>query len=247
MNRNETDCLLEVDSNRRASPLSRASFSAMAGQARLMSELEPLRSEKIYETFAMVSPPKSSNPRKSRPATPLLLIMRQNKLLFEELLLPHLDGAYNLARWLVETDQEAQAVVRDAYIQAWAGFEDFRGTDARVWLLTIVRNTAAGSIRTRRNQSSTISFQMTADVVPSDQPSLDPSQEQRKRGLHQALSKLPFEFREILVLRDIEGWSYGQLTAGLNLAAPAVISRLTEARSRLRQAMAEIQRRAYQK
>jgi len=70
--------------------------------------------------------------------------MRQNKLLFEELLLPHLDGAYNLARWLVETDQEAQAVVRDSYVQAWAEFGEFRGTDARVWLLTIVRDTAAG-------------------------------------------------------------------------------------------------------
>jgi RNA polymerase sigma factor (sigma-70 family) len=218
----------------------------MVGEAKLMSELELLRLEKIYETFAMVSPPKSSNPRTSRPATPLLLIMRQNKLLFEELLLPHLDGAYNLARWLVETDQEAQAVVRDSYIQAWTEFADFRGIDARVWLLTIVRNTAAARIRTRRNPSSTISFQTAADVVPSDQPSLDPSREQRKRGLHQALNRLPLEFREILALRDIEGWSYGQLAAGLNLPTPAVISRLTEARSRLRQAMAEIQRRAYE-
>jgi RNA polymerase sigma-70 factor, ECF subfamily len=150
--------------------------------------------------------------------------MRQNKLLFEELLLPHLDGAYNLARWLVETDQEAQAVVRDSYVQAWAEFGEFRGTDARVWLLTIVRDTAAAWIQEHRR------------------PSLDPSQEQRKQELHQALSRLPFEFREILALRDIEGWSYTQLAAGLDLSRPAVISRLTEARSSLRQAMAEIQR-----
>ena len=57
--------------------------------------------------------------------------MRQNQLLFEELFLPHLDGAYNLARWLVGTDQDAQAVVRGAYIQAWAELGEFRGTDAR--------------------------------------------------------------------------------------------------------------------
>jgi RNA polymerase sigma factor (sigma-70 family) len=168
--------------------------------------------------------------------------MRQNKLLFEELLLPHLDDAYNLARWLVEADQDAQAVVRDAYIQAWDEFGGFRGTDARVWLLTIVRNTAAAWIQTHRSHSNTISFQMAMDVVPSEQPLLDPSQEQRKRELHQALSKLPFEFREILALHDIAGWSYRQLAAGLNLPAPAVTSRLSAARSRLRQALAEIQR-----
>jgi RNA polymerase sigma-70 factor, ECF subfamily len=168
--------------------------------------------------------------------------MAQNRLLFEELFLAHLNAAYNLARWLVEADQDAQAVVRDAYIQAWAQFGEFRGTDARAWLLTIVRSMATDWIQTHRSHSTTISFQKSIDVVSSDQPSLDPSQEQRKQELHRALSRLPFEFREILALRDIEGWSYGQLASALNLPTPAVISRLTEARSRLRQAMVEVQR-----
>jgi RNA polymerase sigma-70 factor, ECF subfamily len=74
-------------------------------------------------------------------------------------------------------------------------------------------------------------------VVLSGKPSLDPSQELRKRELHQALSKLPFEFREILALRDIEGWSYRQLASALHLPADEVISRLSEARLRLRQEM----------
>jgi RNA polymerase sigma-70 factor, ECF subfamily len=167
--------------------------------------------------------------------------MGQNRLLFEELFLPHLDGAYNLARWLVEADQDAQAVVRDAYIQAWAQFREFRGTDARVWLLTIVRKMAIDWIQTHRGHSTTISFQKSTDLVSSGQLSLDPSQEQRKQELDRALSRLPFEFREILALRDIEGWSYGQLASALNLPAPAVISRLTAARSRLRQAMVGVQ------
>ena len=167
--------------------------------------------------------------------------MGPNRLLFEELFLPYLDGAYNLARWLVETDQDAQTVVRDAYIQAWAQFGEFRGTDARLWLLTIVRNMATDRIQTHRSHSTTISFQKSNDVVSSDQASLDPSQEQRKQELRRALSRLPFEFREILALRDIEGWSYGQLASALNLPTPAVVSRLTEARSRLRQAMVGVQ------
>jgi RNA polymerase sigma-70 factor (ECF subfamily) len=168
--------------------------------------------------------------------------MGQNRLLFEELFLPHLDGAYNLARWLVEADQDAQAVVRDAYIQAWAQFGEFRGTDARVWVLAIVRNKAMDRIQAHRGHSPTISFEKSIDVVSSDQPSLDPSQEQRKQELHRALSRLPFEFREILALRDIEGWSYGQLASALNLPTPTVISRLTEARSGLRQATVGVQR-----
>ena len=168
--------------------------------------------------------------------------MRQNRLLFEELLLPHLDGAYNLARWLVETDQDAQVVVREAYIQAWAQFSEFRDTDPRLWLLTLVRNIAADSIQTHRRHSTTISFQKSINVVSSDQSSLDPSQEQRKQILNRAWIRLPFELREILALRDIEGWSYGQLASALNLPTPAVISRLTEARSRLRQATVRVRR-----
>jgi RNA polymerase sigma-70 factor, ECF subfamily len=202
-----------------------------------------LRSAKIQEKSAMIrrAVPSNISPDLTRSET-CLLIMRPDQVLFEKLLLSHLDGAYNLARWLVETDQDAQTVVRDAYIQARAEFDEFRGTDARAWLLTIVRNMAANCVETHRSHSTTISFQKATDMISSGQPLLDPSQKQRKRELHQALSKLPFEFREILALREIEGWSYGQLASALNLPAPVVISRLTEARSRLRQAMAEIQR-----
>ncbi len=172
--------------------------------------------------------------------------MRQNQLLFEELLLPHLDGAYNLARWLVGTDQDAQAVVREAYNQAWAELGEFRGTDARAWLLTIVRNRAGTWMRAHSKHSRTIQFEEASNVVLSRKPSLKPSPEERKRELHQALSRLPFELREILALRDIEGWSYGQLASALSLPRDAVISRLSEARLRLRQEMTEVQRRGYE-
>jgi RNA polymerase sigma factor, sigma-70 family len=167
--------------------------------------------------------------------------MRPNQLPFEELLLPHLDGAYNLARWLVETDQDAQAVVRAAFIQAKTRLEEFSETDARARLLAIVRNIARTWIEQQHNHSKTIPFRDAIPVVLSDQPA-DSSQELRKRELHQALSKLSFEFREILALREIEGWSYDQLGSALNLAREAVISRLSQARLRLRQEMTAAQR-----
>jgi RNA polymerase sigma factor (sigma-70 family) len=102
---------------------------------------------------------------------------------------------------------------------------DHRSKHGRTWF------------RGHGNHSKTIQFQEAIHVVLSGKPSLDPSQELRKRELHQALSKLPFEFKEILALRDIEGWSYRQLASALHLPADEVISRLSEARLRLRQEM----------
>jgi RNA polymerase sigma-70 factor (ECF subfamily) len=169
--------------------------------------------------------------------------MRQKPLRFEELLLPHLDGAYNLARWMVESDQDAQDIVQEAYIQARTEFGQFRGADARVWLLTIVREIAytwTGS--SRRNQSSMIPLEEAIHMVPLERRLLDPSSEERKRDLHEALRRLPVEFREILALRDIEGWSNEQLTSALKLSAAKVTSRLSQARLRLRRELIGVQR-----
>jgi RNA polymerase sigma-70 factor (ECF subfamily) len=160
--------------------------------------------------------------------------MRQKQPLFEEHLLPHLDGAYNLARWIVERDQDAQRVVQEAYTQALKEFSQFRGADPRAWLLTIVRNTAHSWLQEHSRHSQ---FAEAIHVVPSDKPSLEPSPEERRRDLHKALSRLPVESREILALRDVEGWSNEQLASALNLSAAMVISRLNQARQRLRQEM----------
>jgi RNA polymerase sigma factor (sigma-70 family) len=209
---------------------------------------------------------------------------------FEQLLLPHLDAAYNLARWIVKRDQDAQDVVQEAYLRATKGIGGFRGTDARAWLLTIVRNTAYswmkeypndsnmiltdapipdaptgepahGSpqeertrllyeantaytwIQKRDNHSNMIPFDDATHVAPSDKPLPVPSPEERQRHLHEALSRLSVEFREVLVLREIEGWSYKQLASALNVSAATVMSRLSQARRRLRQEVAGIQRK----
>jgi RNA polymerase sigma-70 factor, ECF subfamily len=160
--------------------------------------------------------------------------MREKKLFVEELLLPHLDGAYNLARWIVENDADAQAVVREAYNYASDQFAAFRGEDVGIWLLTIVRNRAYQWIRGRSNLAQ---FREAIRLDLANKSSLAPSEGERKRELHTALGRLPVEFREILMLGDVEGWSYAQLAAILDLSRAAVASRLNQARLLLRREM----------
>jgi RNA polymerase sigma-70 factor (ECF subfamily) len=154
---------------------------------------------------------------------------------FEELFLRHLDGAYNLARWIVERDPDAQAIVQEAYIQASSAFVEFREADARAWLLAIVRNVAYTWIQKRGSNSSMIPFEEAIHVAPSEKRQPVLYHEKRERQLHEALSRLPVEFREVLVLREIEGWSYKQLASALNVSSGTVMSRLSQARRRLRQ------------
>jgi RNA polymerase sigma-70 factor, ECF subfamily len=181
---------------------------------------------------------------------------------FEELLLPHLDGAYNLARWLIETDQDAQAIVHEAYLQALQEFTKFREADARSQLLSIVRKTAhSWMIQTPKKHSKVIPFaeafpgetsaaaEAMADrsaAVPQHQdpaqPASEASGQESKRPLYQALSKLPVEFREILVLHDIEGWTYTQLASVLEISRTMVLNRVSMARRSLRQELGNAHR-----
>jgi RNA polymerase sigma factor (sigma-70 family) len=140
-----------------------------------------------------------------------------------------------------ERARDAQTVVQEAYIQALNEFVEFRGTDARAWLLAIVRNAAYTWIQKRGNNSSMIPFEEAIHVAPTDQPLSESSDEAQKRRLNEALTRLPVELREILVLREIEGWSYKQLASALNVSAATVVSRLIQARRRLRQEVAGIE------
>jgi RNA polymerase sigma-70 factor (ECF subfamily) len=151
----------------------------------------------------------------------------------EALLLPHLDGAYNLARWLIQTDEEAQAIVHEAYLQALQEVAQFRPADSRTWLLKSVRNIAYTWIQKRGRRSKVVQFTEAFHSGPSDS----------KRPLYEALSKLSVEFREILVLHDIEGWTYTQLASELKVSRAMVLDRLSMARRSLRRELAKAQHR----
>jgi RNA polymerase sigma-70 factor (ECF subfamily) len=160
---------------------------------------------------------------------------------FEELFLPHLDAAYNLARWIVERDQDAQDVVQEAYARALKSFSGFRGVNPRAWLLTIVRNTAYNWIQKHLREENLIPFDEKIHAVAVSDSRSESSYEKRKQQLQEALTRLPPDFREVLVLYEFEGWSYKELASALNVPIGTVMSRLSRARRRLHEAISELQ------
>jgi RNA polymerase sigma-70 factor, ECF subfamily len=160
---------------------------------------------------------------------------------FEELFLPHLDAAYNLARWLVSGDQDAQDIVQEAYVRALKGFAGFRGDNPRAWLLTIVRNTAYTWLKRHAPDEKLIPFDEESHVVPVEPGPSELSHEKRRELLEQALGRLPTEFREVLVLFEFEGWSYKAMADALEVPLGTVMSRLSRARRRLQQELAQFQ------
>jgi RNA polymerase sigma-70 factor (ECF subfamily) len=164
---------------------------------------------------------------------------------FEALLLPHLDAAYNLARWLTRNDQEAEEIVQDSFVRALRFFGGFRGGDGRAWLLTIVRNTCFG--RMRRERPGDLATPFDEEVHGVDSGEKDPEAAlllaADGRAVSQALQDLPVEFREILVLREIEGLSYKEISEVTGHPIGTVMSRLARARKRMQIRLAALIRK----
>jgi RNA polymerase sigma factor (sigma-70 family) len=158
---------------------------------------------------------------------------------FEQMVLPHLDAAYNLARWLTRRDHDAEDVVQEAYLRAFNGFAQFHGGDARCWLLTIVRNTCYTWLTRNRQRTPTASFdEALHDVATSEfDPSTVLQQHADRETLKDAIEALPVEFREALILREFEGLSYQEIAAVANVPVGTVMSRLARARQRLGHAL----------
>jgi RNA polymerase sigma-70 factor (ECF subfamily) len=169
--------------------------------------------------------------------------VREQQARFEELVLPHLDAAYRLARLLVKRDEDAQDIVQDAYIKALKGFEKFRGGNARAWILMIVRNTAFTWLKKHHADSDLIPFNEAVHQPSTEEVLPESAYEERLRQFREGLARLPVEFREILVLREIEGWSYKELASALHLPLGTVMSRLNRARLHLREEITKVQPR----
>ncbi len=156
---------------------------------------------------------------------------------FEELFLPHLDAGYNLARWIVRDDQDARDVVQNAYVKAFKGFHRFRAeTNSRAWFLTIVRNAAYDWLNRRAPEEKLIPYdeEKHADIISINQAEDGLVSAGLKQQLERALDRLPLELREIIVLYELEGLSYKELAAALEIEVGTVMSRLSRARRRLR-------------
>ena len=158
---------------------------------------------------------------------------------FDQTILPHLDAAYNLARWLIGNDRDAEDVTQEACLRAFKFFSGFRGGDPRAWLLTIVRRTAWSWLRSNRRHEEAIEFDEElhggADVAPSPEVSLVRAGD--VEAVRQAIATLPAVFREVLVLRELEDCSYKEIADIAGVPIGTVMSRLTRARKQLQTAL----------
>ena len=161
---------------------------------------------------------------------------------FEPDVLPHLDAAYNLARWLMRNEQDAQDVVQEAYLRAFRFFPGFRGGNARAWLLKIVRNTCFTLLHANRPLQDAAEFDENFSTPDYHAPNPEELLLQNDSGtlLHKALENLPASLREVLILREIEGMSYREIAEITGVPVGTVMSSLSRARGRLRQALTSV-------
>ena len=154
---------------------------------------------------------------------------------FEAAVLAHLDSAYNLARWMVRSEHDAQDVVQEACLRALRSFDTFRGGDARCWLLAIVRNTCCTWLdRNRRGEPEAL---MDDDLEAFASDDADPQRllirQADANQVRSAIDALPAAYREIVVLRELEGLSYKEIASVAGVPIGTVMSRLARARKQL--------------
>jgi len=162
---------------------------------------------------------------------------------FEAVVLPHLNAAYGLARYLTRNDADADDVVQEAFLRALRHFAGFRGdgtTQSRAWVLAIVRNTAYTWQRRRRPDSLATEFDETvhSEAVADEGPGSDLARRDSRETLAQALDRLSPDLREVIVLRELEGLSYREIGDVMDVPIGTVMSRLSRARKRLQAALA---------
>ncbi|MFZ0736168.1 MAG: sigma-70 family RNA polymerase sigma factor [Candidatus Acidiferrales bacterium] len=156
---------------------------------------------------------------------------------FEQVVLPHLDAAYNLARWLVRNTHDAEDIVQEAYLRAFKFFGGYQGGDARAWVLKIVRNTSYSFFEKNRPADLAEEFDETIHSAGTEQPGAEAAllQLADSRMLRDALDELPVSFREVLVLRELEGMSYKEIAEVTGAPIGTVMSGLARARGQLRE------------
>jgi len=159
---------------------------------------------------------------------------------FEEAMLPHLDAAHNLAKWLLRNEEDAQDVVQEAYLRAFRSFSGFRGTNGRAWLLTIVRNTSYTLLRKNSAVDLTTTFDEEIHVAGHEaaSPATILEHSEDAQLIKEAMDDLPAEFREIMVLRHQEGLSYKEIADIAQILPGTVMSRLARARAKLKEYLA---------
>jgi RNA polymerase sigma factor (sigma-70 family) len=158
--------------------------------------------------------------------------------------MPHLDAAYNLARWLMRNEDEAADAVQDACLRALRFIGGFRGGDGRVWLLAIVRNTCYSRLKRSTSEHETeFDDEIHSPEIETANPETLLERSRDSETLRHALEDLPEEFREIVVMRELEGMAYKEIAEVAGVPIGTVMSRLARARKRLQQAFTAASRK----
>jgi RNA polymerase sigma-70 factor (ECF subfamily) len=168
--------------------------------------------------------------------------MNDRRRRFEEQALPHLDAAYNLARWLSRSAADADDIVQDAMLRAFRAFDSLRGDDVKPWLLAIVRNSYLTAMRARRERGhlqlpgdgDTDEGAGSASPVDDDGPEAATIRAEEAHNLDTVIATLPTEFREVLVLREMHDLSYSEIATVTAVPIGTVMSRLARARAALK-------------
>ena len=201
---------------------------ALPLKAEHASETEDFESDQKTVKFVVVKKPEEG-------ATE-----QEGLISFEAIILPHLDAAHNLARWLLRNEDDAQDVVQEAYLRAFKSFGGFHGSNGRAWLLTIVRNTSYTLLK--KNHAVDLTTPFDEEIHASGQESLTPAaileNSENAKLMTDAMGELPAEFREILALRHQEGLSYKEIADITQIPLGTVMSRLARARAKLKECLA---------
>ncbi|MBV8475364.1 MAG: sigma-70 family RNA polymerase sigma factor [Acidobacteria bacterium] len=152
---------------------------------------------------------------------------------FEQLVLPHLDGAYNFACWLLRNRTDGEDVVQEAVLRAFRYFDRFQGDDARAWLLQIVRNTCYSWLQKNRQLELMTEFDEELHYAPGPSPESLAAHNQERHRLLRVLQSLSARAREIIVLRELEGCSYKQIAEITGAPMGTIMSTLSRIRERL--------------
>ena len=167
--------------------------------------------------------------------------MNDNAAKFEQIILPHLDAAYNLARWLAGNEHDAEDIVQESCLKAVKFFGSFRGGNARAWLLTIVRNTSYTWLKQRRQSHAEV--HLDENDLEIEDHSADPATAlaamSNVEKVREAIAQLPLEFREVIVLREMEDYSYREIADLVEVPVGTVMSRLARGRRQLQKIICE--------
>jgi RNA polymerase sigma-70 factor (ECF subfamily) len=158
----------------------------------------------------------------------------QTRARFEGLMVPLMKDAYNLARWLMRNEEDAQDVVQESYLKAFRFFESFhQGANVRGWLLQIVRNTCYSALGARHRKEAALELEVeqVEDTAPGPRANLDAKA--TVDAVREAIAALPVDYREVVVLRELEGLSYKEISEVLGVPLGTVMSRLSRARDQL--------------